>query len=222
MFIGPPGSGKGSLARLCQEKWGWENLSTGDLCRQHIADKTEIGKHIDFALKSGILVSDELITDMVAKWLASLADDVNATIMDGYPRTVEQARLFNELIRNNIRSLTLKIVKFFINDKVIINRLSHRYICENTSCQTVYSTAKDSPFAPRVVMMCDKCSSHLIQRKDDQPHAIKERLKIYHEHAKDLIDFYLNNGYSVVEINGEKTLQQVFEEFKKVMCLNGV
>src|SRR5438105_2140053 len=97
IFLGPPGSGKGSVSRLCIKDLGWVQLSTGNLCRKHIAKQTEIGKEIDFAIKSGKLVSDDLITNMVLEWFQKDFDDSHTVILDGYPRTIMQAQAFTKL-----------------------------------------------------------------------------------------------------------------------------
>lgn len=222
IFIGPPGSGKGSLSSSCEKEFGWKRLSTGDLCRKHISDKTKIGMEIDFSLKSGILVSDNLVTDMVADWVTRLPGEVQAVILDGYPRTVGQAVLFDELIRTRFRSLTLRVIKLSISDESVISRLLNRYICGNTFCQHVYSLVKDSLLAPQVAMTCDVCASRLVKRKDDELGAIQERLRVYYQHAQELTDFYLKAGYPITEFNVERPLREVFEKFKKLMCLNGV
>ena len=97
LFIGPPGSGKGTLSQKCVQKLGWQQISTGDLCRRHIAKQTEIGKSIDFAIKSGKLVSDGLISQMVFDWFRQENIESDVVILDGYPRTVNQAKDFDEL-----------------------------------------------------------------------------------------------------------------------------
>jgi adenylate kinase len=222
LFIGPPGSGKGSLSYACEKKFGWERFSTGNLCRKYISEGTEIGKRIDFALKSGILVSGELITQMVAQWMKELKPGVKAIILDGYPRTIEQARLFEILIKEYFPSVMLKIVKFHISDEKVIDRVLNRCICENASCQAVYSLLQGSSLSPVKVMTCDLCSSQLVRRTDDVPASIRERLETYHQHAQELIDFYLDSGHSVVELNVEKPLDEVVKEFKRALCVREV
>lgn len=218
VFIGPPGAGKGSLTRLCCEKFGWIHVSTGDLCRSHVKEGTPIGAQIDFALKSGILISDELITQMVDDWLRNKAPKGGTIMLDGYPRTVKQAQLFEQFLKQSFKTFTLKVVRLFISDDAVVQRLSHRYICESSECQAVYST-KNAALKPRVAMVCDVCNSALIKRKDDEPGAIRERLKMYDKYANDLITFYLKSDYPVIAFNVEKSLEKVFEEFKSLMCL---
>ena len=99
VFIGPPGSGKGTLSGLCVKELGWVQISTGNLCRKHIADKTKIGQEIDFAIKSGKLVSDNLITDMIIDWFKHVGDQVRTVVLDSYPRTVAQAQALTSFLR---------------------------------------------------------------------------------------------------------------------------
>jgi adenylate kinase len=220
IFVGPPGSGKGSLSSLCTNKMGWVSLSTGNLFRKHILEQSHIGKQIDFAIKSGKLVSDELVSEMVRDWFVEYFDEMPAIILDGYPRTVVQAGSFLQFLREKFGQFQLRIVRFFVADETVVERLSNRYICKNIDCQSVYSLMKGSPLSPRVSMMCDKCDSPLGRRSDDEPRAIRERLTIYHQHEKNLLQFYLTHKYPVIEFNVDKKLHDVFEEFKQLMCLN--
>jgi adenylate kinase len=219
VFIGPPGSGKGSLSKLCVQHYQWAQLSTGNLCRHHIAHQTEIGKEIAFAIKSGNLISDSLITSMVKEWLSEKIENVQTVILDGYPRAVAQARAFHETLKAQFPQVELKVVCFTIPDEVIVGRLSGRLICKNSECQAVYSTIEGSSLQPKQSMVCDACSTPLGQRDDDQLTAVRERLAIYHRHERDLVNFYREIGQPVIEINAERPLQHVFEDFKHVVGL---
>lgn len=219
IFVGAPGSGKGSLASICAERMGWEMLSTGNLCRKHIAEQTEIGQEIAFAIKSGKLVSDDLISQMVEQWIKSWFmnenEETNTVILDGYPRTLRQAMTFDQLLKNNYPTLQLHIVQLEVSDETVIERLSFRFTCSNKECQAIYSTHAGSLCAPKVENICDKCNSHLTRRVDDQAEAIHKRLQVYHQHANELLSFYNTMGYSIVKINVEKPLKLVFEDFVK-------
>lgn len=216
--MGPPGAGKGSLAQLCTTINGWEQLSTGNLCRKHIAEKTEIGKKIDFAIKSGTLISDDLVTEMVEKWLSSNIDKISTVILDGYPRTVVQAIGFDNLLKTKFPFLKLRVVRLVASDDIVANRLFSRCVCGNKNCQAVYSSTKDSSVMPKEEGKCDYCGERLIRRADDEKEAIIKRLNIYHQHEKVLLDFYRNAGYKILEFNVEKPLVNIFDEFNQ--CLN--
>jgi adenylate kinase len=215
IFIGPPGAGKGTLASVCVEEHGWDQLSTGYLCRKHIAEGTEIGKSIDLIIKSGKLISDELVTEMVAEWLLEKQTSAQGIILDGFPRTVKQAEGFEKILQNSLRSINLHIVRLIVADSVVMERLSLRYVCSNKDCQAVYSAAPGSVNAPKEADVCDQCGASLIRRADDNKESILKRLEIYHQHEKALLDFYKSIGREIVEVNVEKPLAMVFQEFKK-------
>lgn len=219
VFVGPPGSGKGSVSSLCIKNLGWVQLSTGNLCRKHIAKQTETGKEIDFAIKSGKLVSDSLITNMVLEWFQKDFNENHTVILDGYPRTIMQAQAFAEHFKKQLFKSDLHIVRFVLSDEMIIARLSNRLICENKDCQAVYSEGKGTDLSPKYVMKCDYCDGRIGRREDDDKHAVAERLKVYHRHESDLLDFYHKAGQVVHDVFVEKPLSEVFEDFKALVGL---
>lgn len=219
LFIGPPGSGKGTLAEACVKNLNWKQLSTGNLCRQHIAEQTEIGKHIDFAIKSGKLVSDSLIVAMVNDWFSRFLAMHQTVILDGFPRTVPQAQELSALLEQNFGDAQLKIVQLEISDESVIQRLCSRYLCGNKECQAVYSTAPGSALAPKVSMVCDICETALIRRKDDEESTVRERLMGYYRHEKALLDFYRERGEAIQRLSVEKPLEEVFVDFKQLIGL---
>lgn len=217
IFIGPPGAGKGSLSSLCVKRLGWVQLSTGNLCRKHISEQTEIGKQIDFAIKSGKLVSDNLITSVVGDWFANNVGKAPAIILDGFPRTLAQAQALHEMLASQVPGLHLRIVKLDISDETVVERLCNRYICSNVECQEVYSMAAGSAQLPRNDSKCQRCGSMLVRRKDDNQEAVLERLKIYHKHEHDLLNFYKNTKHEITEFSVEKPLDEVFDEFIRLV-----
>ena len=219
IFLGAPGSGKGSLAYACVDKLHWKQLSTGDLCRKHIVEGSVLGQEIDFAIKSGTLVSDDVIIDMVGQWLNEETLLNTSIILDGFPRTVPQAEGFIKLIKSNFAAIPLRIVHFVISDEVVIKRLSSRLICSNKDCQRSYSSNEISQFFPKNLGKCDKCGATLKSRDDDRPEAIASRLEGYHYHIGALMDFYKKSGYVVEHILGNASSEQVFEEFLKLVEL---
>ena len=222
IFIGPPGSGKGTLSNLCVSQFGWEKLSTGNLCRKHIIEQTEIGKQIDFALKSGKLVSDSLIICLVEEWFEHISTKADAVILDGYPRTVAQAQALDAYVSKNLPLVKTTIMRFFVDDDVVVARLGSRYTCTNKDCQAVYSLVEGSALAPKHAGVCDYCSSPLGKRSDDESQAIRERLVVYHKHEQDLLSFYASREYGLIEFNVDKNLDAVFSDFKQLTCLNSI
>lgn len=214
IFIGPPGAGKGSLSQLCMHKLGWVQLSTGSLCRKHIAEKTEIGIKIDFFIKSGKLIDDKLIVSMVKDRLERYVEDDKDVILDGFPRTIDQAKSLQAMIREFVDRCAMNIVKLSASDDVIIQRLLNRYICENRNCQAVYSV--NGSLKPKRVNTCNICLSNLIRRSDDEIGTIRERLRTYYQYEKQLLNFYAHAGFAIDHINVEKPLENVFNDFKQL------
>jgi adenylate kinase len=215
IFIGPPGSGKGTLAQECVKQFHWATLSTGALCRQHISQQTEIGKQIDLIIKSGKLISDNLVTSMVDEWLAQQVNKAEGIILDGYPRTEQQVTLLFDLLRTKYAGLQLRVVKFDISDESVIRRLSSRLMCQNKECQAIYSTYPGAGLAPKKPSVCDRCSSPLVQRPDDKPGVIHDRLVVYHQHDPSAI--FEKMGQKVEVINADRPFDEIFDGFKHLI-----
>jgi adenylate kinase len=200
---------------MCVEQFGWKQISTGNLCRKHIQEQTEIGKEIDFAIKSGKLISDTLVTQMVADWLRE--QNGNETlILDGYPRTVAQAEMLEGLIKSKFPSLKITIVRLVISNEEVVARLGTRMICENKACQAVYSSRAASLQA-QDNGTCDRCGYPIVQREDDTPQAIIERLKTYYKHEQPLLDLYKSMGYSLPKLDVNRPINMVFEDLKSMV-----
>lgn len=212
VFIGPPGSGKGSLAQLCVKELGWAQLSTGELCRQHIMDKTEIGRQIDFFIRSGKLIPDTLMIGMVEDWLLKSFNNVDVLILDGFPRTVVQATALDELLNKEIFSnVSLHVVQLEIEDSIVMDRMSSRLVCPNKHCGHVYSK-QNAALMSHSGMECDQCpGTALVVRSDDTVDSIKHRLEVYHKHAQGLLDYYCNHPKSrLIALDADMPLQSVF------------
>ena len=212
LFLGPPGAGKGTLSHLCVKRLGWIQLSTGNLCREHIAQRTEIGEKIDFAIKSGKLVEDSLIVDMVDQWLDKTVKGDQTVIFDGFPRTVPQAEALQKLIAKR-GDISLRLVRLTMSDTDLVTRLLSRAICKNNKCQAVYSVHEHSSLKPRTPNICDECEGVLVRRSDDEETAITERLKIYHEHEKGLLSFYEMMGQMISDVEAHQPLEEVYCSF---------
>jgi adenylate kinase len=217
IFIGPPGSGKGSLSSLCVKQLGFIQLSTGNLCRKHIAENTALGKEIDFAIKSGKLISDRLIIEMVGQWLTECQGLARSIILDGFPRTVAQANMLNEFLKEKFSGLEVYVLRMKVSDENLVQRILGRSVCENKNCQAVYSTLSDSTLKPQRSMVCDECSSQLKKRSDDNEETLHNRLLAYHKHENELLDFYKRIGKTIHELDGEKPLENVFEHLKNIL-----
>ena len=217
IFIGPPGAGKGSLSSLCINHFGWLQISTGNLCRKHIAEQTKIGKEIDLIIKSGNLINDHLTTSMVVEWFGENVDKATGIIFDGYPRTVAQAEAFDCMLKVQFPQVRVRVVLFEIADDVVVNRLCSRYVCQNKECQAVYSRSSSSDLVSTDAMVCGLCSGPLGRREDDSEAAVRNRLDIYHRHEQQLLDFYRQDKIEIMRLDASKQLQLVFESFVQVV-----
>lgn len=214
IFIGAPGSGKGSLAQLCVQNLGWLQLSTGFLCRKHIAEQTELGKQIDFCIKSGKLISDDLVLAMVEEWMIASGGDNSHIILDGFPRTISQAQAFSDFLTHKMPLSKIQIVKLVVSDDTVVDRLALRFICKNKDCQMIYSMAENKEMFSSKVKSCQVCSSDLVRRPDDEREVVRERLKVYRSYEQSLLDFFVNSGKDLVSIDVEMPLIKVFENLK--------
>ncbi len=217
ILLGLPGSGKGTLASLCTRELGWPQLSTGDLCRRHIAQGTEVGKSIDFAIKSGKLVSDSIISNMVFDWLIASFAGVDTVVFDGFPRTAEQAQLLNDFLTSKFPICKLELVKLEVPDQVVRNRIANRLICGNRDCQAGYSQVAGSSFCSKVANQCDRCGGVLKKRSDDNDLALDTRLKTYAEHEQRLLDILKVDDNEIVVLNGNRSIEEVFAEMKDAL-----
>ncbi len=212
IFLGAPGSGKGTLSRMCVDRLGWKQLSTGDLCRQHVQEGTDIGKEIDFTIKSGKLVRDSLIIEMVAQWLFTQVSGVDQTvILDGFPRTVVQAESFMKMINDSFSHVVVKVYQLVVKDSEIINRLSSRIVCSNKECQAIYSERGLNQDVIHI-KKCNICHYDLIKRNDDAVDKIHTRLDNYHYHIGALLKYYQTIGIAIIDIDGNASTENVFEE----------
>ena len=215
-FFGPPGSGKGTIASDCVKELGYKKLSTGDLLRKHIQEKTDLGNSVEKHIDAGELVPDELITDIVLDWLRENSKLFNEIILDGFPRTKKQAELFlNSLKLDEFSNIDFSVINFEISEEEVIRRISSRLVCSNKKCQAVYSTIASKPKQEGI---CDLCGSELIKRKDDKEEVVRERLKVFNRYKKDLLNFYKDSNQKIINFEVVTGLpKDVFEKFRKAV-----
>lgn len=222
LFLGPPGSGKGTLSELCVNKFGWPQLSTGNLCRQHIADQTDLGNKIKKIIAEGGLVSDDIIADMVVDWIINQNVIPEGIIFDGYPRTKNQAILLYNFLQEKLSQYELVLVKLNIDAQLLLDRVLNRVVCSNKQCGRVYSLSHDSEMQPRKDMTCDSCGHVLIHRSDDTQDSLKKRLALYYQHEQEIIDFYVDKGLKIGILQAAQAMQKLFDDFKKIAFQNYV
>lgn len=212
-LLGPPGAGKGTITRHLSEQLGISRLSTGDLCRSHIATGSDLGKKIADIVYNAQLIPDEWVTEMVLDWFGKTWGNAKSLFLDGYPRTVGQASSFCDFLEKESLKSDFLVILLEISDDLIIERLANRIVCSNTDCQTVYSLIA-SP--PKKMGICDLCQSVVIRRKDDAPEKIRERLTVYNRYKDGMISFYKKKaGCTIKKLSvGNDSLDAVCDQFK--------
>ena len=178
VFLGPPGAGKGTIAKVAKEALGVPHISTGDLFRANIKNETELGKRVKEILASGGLVPDEITIKMVENRLSE-SDCEKGYILDGFPRTIPQAEALSKM--SNVEG----VINLVLSEEEIIKRLSGRRMCPSTG-RTYHILFNP----PKVEGIDDETGEPLIQRDDDKPEAIRHRLELYNEATAPLIDYY--------------------------------
>jgi len=195
IFLGAPGAGKGTQAANVAKELSSIHVATGDLFRQALAAKTELGLQAKSYMEKGTLVPDEITIKMVLERI-SAPDCEHGVILDGFPRNLEQAKALDKALTDIGKKID-KVVYIKVLEKELLERLSGRWICRN--CQTPYHEV-NSPTA--VQGKCDKCGGELYQRPDDNRETIKKRLQVYFAETAPLIDYYTRAG-KLLEIDGE-------------------
>ena len=201
ILLGPPGAGKGTIAEKLSTHYGIPHLSTGDVLRENIANKTGLGIKAKEFVDSGKLVPDEFVTEMVKAQLA----DAKGFFLDGYPRNLMQANSLKNFSKID------KVLNFSAPTKMIIERLSGRRICGK--CKAIYHI-KNIP--PKKKNICDKCGSKLHQRTDESPEVVMERLSVYEEETKPVVDFYRTEGL-LEDIDATQTVEKVMEQCIEIL-----
>jgi len=191
LLIGPPGGGKGTQAKYLIDHCDIPQISTGDMLRGNISNNTILGIEAQKFMKSGQLVPDSIILDMMKKRLAEQSCN-NGYILDGFPRTIPQAEGLDEILANMGQRLDHVIV-IDVPDHLIIKRLSSRRSCKD--CGEVYNLIFEPP---SIVGKCNKCDAELYLRDDDNPKTIQQRLSIFHELTKPVIAYYTKQGLTKV------------------------
>ena len=183
ILLGAPGAGKGTQAEILCKKLGIPSISTGNILRAAIKDGTPTGLKAKSFMDAGQLVPDEVIIGIVGERL-SQSDCANGCILDGVPRTIAQAEAMEKAgIRIDA------VISIEISEDEILRRMSGRRVCE--ACGASYNV---EAVPPKVEGICDNCGGKLIQRKDDTPETIRERLAVYHKETEPLVDFYAERG----------------------------
>jgi adenylate kinase len=202
ILLGGPGVGKGTQAQKLSEKLDVPHISTGNILRQAVEDKTDMGLMAKSYMDKGELVPDEVVIGIVRERLAQ-PDAKKGFILDGFPRTVPQAEALDKLI-DDLNIPLDSVIYINASESVIVKRLSLRRTCRD--CKAVYHL-EHSP--PKEAGVCDRCGGELYQRDDDKEETIRKRLQVYKEQTSPLIDYYKKSG-KLIEISGDGSIDEVY------------
>jgi adenylate kinase len=205
IILGAPGAGKGTQADKITQYYKIPHISTGDIFRENIKNKTELGVEISKIVSTGGLVTDKLTNEIVKDRL-SKDDCKNGFMLDGYPRTIAQAKALDEY------GIKLDYAVYInVDDDVIVERMSGRITCPE--CSESYHLLYNPP---KVKGICNKCSVNLVQREDDKPDTVAKRLDIFHKESQPILDFY-NEKDIVIEVNGEGKTEYITKLIIKLL-----
>ena len=203
IMLGAPGSGKGTQAAVLSERHRMKHVSSGDLLRASVAKKDELGKEIEGIIASGKLVPDGKVLRLVKE--AILDNEGNTGwILDGYPRTAGQAEALDNVL-NEVGQAIDAVVFLDVDEDEVVSRLSSRQTCG--SCKAVYNLANKPP---KQKGKCDSCGGELVQRSDDEPETIRQRLTVYNEATLPVLDFYKTR--TIHRVDGSRSIDEIKDE----------
>ena len=207
IFIGPPGSGKGTQAKRLATSHAIPHISTGDMLREAIADETELGRQAAPIVASGALVSDDLMLGIINDRLAK-GDAQRGFILDGFPRTLVQAEGLDKIVAGNGED-NLRVLQLLVPDEAIVRRIVLRRSCSN--CGAIYHLENKPPANDSV---CDRCGAEVIARPDDNETAVRKRLEAFHRQTLPVATYY--KAKSVLrEVDGIGPIDEVFERIEQ-------
>ncbi len=216
IMIGPPGSGKGTQAKLLSQRMNLVHVSTGTILRDAVEQDTEQGKRAKPFMAAGQLVPDDLANEIIDERFTG-PDKPRHFIMDGYPRTLAQAFSFDKLLQRESLPLSAAIY-LNVDDEEIVRRLGGRWTCPNSTCGATYNMNSNPP---RVEAVCDLCNTSLMQREDDKPATIRRRLQIFHKSHDDILLHYRDQGV-LVEVLGRGDIETINANIIKALAQKNV
>jgi len=208
ILLGAPGAGKGTQADSIEDKYGYKQISTGDLIRAEVSNKTKIGLEVKAIMEKGELVPDDIVIKLLKNRLRQ-DDIINGYIMDGFPRNQHQAQ---ELSR--IKTDREVVIYLHVNEEAVVRRLLSRLTC--SGCGAIFNTLNDPP---KQAGKCDECGGALIRRADDNEETIRNRISVYKAQTQPVIDYYLEKGQEGLfhQIDASKPADEVFAEIEGVL-----
>ena len=209
IMLGAPGAGKGTQAKKIAAKYDIPHISTGDIFRANIKSGTELGKKAKEYMDQGLLVPDELVVDLVIDRFKQ-PDCEKGYVLDGFPRTIPQAKALDEALAKNGDAVQYAI-DVDVPDEEIVSRMSGRRACVN--CGGTYHVVT---IPPKKEGICDNCGANLVLRDDDQPETVKKRLNVYHEQTQPLIEYYKSKGI-LKSVDGTQIMDAIFAQIVTIL-----
>ncbi len=209
IFLGPPGSGKGTQAKMLVDKYGIPQISTGDILREAVKEGTPLGKEAKKYMDEGKLVPDEVVVGIVRERLKE-PDCTKGFILDGFPRTIPQAEALDKTLQEMGKGID-HVLSLEVDREELVRRLSGRRTCKR--CGAMYHIIFDPPKKDGV---CDRCGGELYQRDDDKEETIRERLRVYEEQTAPLIEYYRKKGL-LRPIDGVGKIEEIFARIRETI-----
>ncbi len=210
ILLGAPGAGKGTQAKMLEEKFNISQISTGDMLRAAKQAKTPLGLEAEKYMNAGKLVPDQVVIGLIRERLKQ-ADNNKGYILDGFPRTVSQAEALTEMLRA-LGSKLDAVMSLEVSEEDLVHRLTGRRNC--SQCGAGYHLQFSPPLHPGT---CDRCGAPLIQREDDQEQTIRKRLKVYRDQTSPLVDYYLKQGI-LKKVPGTGSVTEVFDRLSSLVA----
>ncbi len=211
ILLGPPGAGKGTQSKYLEDRFKLKQLSSGDMLRHAVAIGSEVGLVAKSYMESGKLVPDDVVIGVVFETIDGLPKDLPGFILDGFPRTVQQAEELDGVLKGHGKTIDAVLV-VEVSDDRLVKRISGRFTCAN--CGEVYN---DYFRQPKAAGVCDRCGGAAFKRRsDDNPDTVRARLSVYHNETKPLIEYYRNKGTLHV-IDGEAPIEEVTRRINEIL-----
>ena len=211
VIFGPPGSGKGTYASRLQSKLGVDVIAMGDIFREIMKEDSALGRRVKGFVEKGLLVPDEVVIEVLKQRLAKVPKD-KGFILDGFPRTIEQANALDKIVKVDV------VILLVVPEWIVVERLSTRRICRK--CGEVYNVRY---LKPKVEGVCDKCGGELYQRSDDTAEVIKDRIKVYERQTRPILQHYKKQKVKLIEFKTESldmppetAVENITKELKKL------
>jgi adenylate kinase len=201
IILGPPGSGKGVQSKRIAKHFDIVQISTGDTLRQAVSAGSELGRQAEHYMKKGLLVPDDLMVRLIMNRL-STEDCQRGFILDGFPRTIAQAEMLDDLLQKE-NAILDAVLELKVSDQVVLQRLTNRRLCPQ--CGADYNLITKPP---QVDEVCDRCGARLIQRQDDRRETIVHRLEVYHRQTEPLVAYYREKG-NLLTFDAEQSVEEV-------------